>query len=56
MRQIRKRLAVAILVLAALPAMAIAQDRTTLTTDREKLSYMVGMDVARTTCIPDRSL
>ncbi len=47
MRQIRKRLAVAILVLAALPAMAIAQDRTTLTTDREKLSYMVGMDVAR---------
>lgn len=37
----------AALVLAAVPLAALAQDKASLDNDREKASYMVGLDVAR---------
>ena len=38
--------AAALCVAAAVATTALAQDRTVLTSDRDKVSYAIGMDVA----------
>jgi FKBP-type peptidyl-prolyl cis-trans isomerase FklB len=41
-----RRIVTALVVMAAVPVLASAQEATTLKTDKEKLSYAMGMDLA----------